>query len=117
MAPSSFFDLYDEDKVSVPPSPNTTEGLPPIAFFTSVEALTYKDWSAEAKACGFKQTVPMPANVSRRHRRAYFASLSYTDHLVGSILAALDASGRQDVVVALWADVSLLACCVPACVC
>ena len=57
------------------------------------------------QACGWDQSTPLPADVSRMHRRAYFASLSYTDALVGSIVAGLTSSGlAATTVVALWSD-------------
>ena len=47
----------------------------------------------------------MTAAITRRHRRAYFAAISYTDSLIGAVMDALATSGLGDsTVVALWAD-------------
>ena len=50
---------------------------------------------------------PMTAALTRTHRRAYFASLSYTDELIGNVVAALDATHLvENTVVALWGECS-----------
>ena len=80
------------------------------------EALSYPDW--HKAACGtkgggygnhscpnFSIDKPMPPALARTHRRAYFASLSYTDELLGNVVAALDAIALKDnTVVMMWAD-------------
>jgi iduronate 2-sulfatase len=105
VAPAHFFDLYDEASVSLPPSPNTTAGLPALAWFACVEAYTYPDWKAEAARANWSQRQPLDDAACRRHRRAYFASLSYTDAMLGAVLAALQRSGlANETVVGLWAD-------------
>ena len=49
----------------------------------------------------------MTAALTRTHRRAYFASLSYTDELIGNVVAALDATHLvENTVVALWGECS-----------
>jgi membrane-anchored protein YejM (alkaline phosphatase superfamily) len=46
---------------------------------------------------------PMVPALARKHRRAYFASLSYTDALIGNVIAALDSTPLvDDTVVVLW---------------
>lgn len=54
---------------------------------------------------GYTPTQPMPADQERRARRAYMAAISYTDDLVGGVLAALDKTGRaQQTLVIFHAD-------------
>ena len=49
----------------------------------------------------------MTAALTRTHRRAYFAALSYTDELIGNVVAALDATHLvENTVVALWGECS-----------
>jgi arylsulfatase A-like enzyme len=58
--------------------------------------MSYPDWKKEAVASGFtgKQTDrPLSMSAMKRHRRAYFATLSYTDSLVKQILDTLDDTG------------------------
>ena len=54
----------------------------------------------------------MTPALTRTHRRAYFAALSYTDELIGNVVAALDATHLvENTVVALWGEYSrFLAC-------
>ncbi len=116
VAPKRFFDLYDETKISLPDCPSIPVGFPTEMWFACNEALSYPDWHKDA--CGtagggysnvscpkFGIDKPMAAELTRRHRLAYFASLSYTDELVGNIISALDATPLvKDTVVMLWAD-------------
>jgi len=54
----------------------------------------------------------VPAEQQRLIRKAYYACISYTDALVGRVLAALKASGReQDTVIALWGGALLCVHC------
>ena len=107
IAPRKFFDLYDEDNISLPSPSTIPTGFPTKQWFACGECLSYPDWKATAIAGNFSMTTPMLPSVARQHRRAYFAALSYTDSLVGDVLGALDKPSsaiKETTVVALWAD-------------
>jgi arylsulfatase A-like enzyme len=118
IAPQRFFALYDEANISLPLAPTIPSGFPEAMWFACNEALSYPDWHMDA--CGtpgggysntscpsFGIDKPMAAELTRRHRLAYFASLSYTDELIGNIVSALDATPLvQNTVVMMWAGAS-----------
>ena len=107
IAPQRFFDLYTEANISLPDVRTIPEGFPTKMWFACNEALSYPDWHMDAcgKAGGgygnsscpnFSIDKPMSPALTRKHRLAYFASLSYTDFLIGNIVGALDSTSLAD---------------------
>ena len=129
-APSKYFDLYPAENVSVAPhgykpinAPNIamqdvirawatphTPGSPLSCSFTDLCAEIYPGAPCADGRPGITALFPydnssFPAWKARELRRAYWASLSFTDANIGRVLAALQASGQADnTVVALWGD-------------
>jgi hypothetical protein len=47
----------------------------------------------------------MDSVVARKHRRAYFAALSYTDELIGNVMSTVDTTDlAENTVVMLWGE-------------
>ena len=47
----------------------------------------------------------MDSAVARKHRRAYFAALSYTDELIGNVVSTVDTTDlAESTVVMLWGE-------------
>ena len=100
-APSRFFDLY-------PPAVSLPIAADP--YFPIDQGLTGLAWfscKAEGNQYPINQTamVPYPRPVQQLLRRAYYASVSFTDWNIGQLLASLKASGvEKDTVVIMHAD-------------
>ncbi len=94
-APEKFFDLYDPDKIKLPPDfaawPTVPPGFPPAAIRKRNADLFIGRGASEAEA--------------REVIRAYLASTSWMDWNVGRVLAELDRLGlRDNTVVVFFGD-------------
>ncbi len=94
-APKRFFDLYDADKIPLPPNfaprPTVPDGFPPAAIRAKNADLFIG-----------RDATPQDA---RQMIRAYLASVSWMDWNVGRVLAELDKLGlRERTVVVFWGD-------------
>jgi arylsulfatase A-like enzyme len=90
--PQRFFDLYDEEAITLPVvRDDDLDDVPPIARRW---ALTPPDHELVTSRGQWRAAV-----------RAYLACISYCDHLIGRIVASLDASGLADeTAIVLWGD-------------
>lgn len=85
------------DRVAIPApiNPEGQRNAPPWAL------VSYEIWNYDDTPDG----LPMPDAKRDELRRAYLASVSYADRLVGELLADLEASGRADnTIVVIWSD-------------
>lgn len=94
-APQKFYDLYEVDKMTLPPDfasrPTVPAGFPELSVVPRNTDLFIGRDASEAQA--------------REMKRAYWASVSFLDSNVGRVLAALDELGlRDDTIVVLWGD-------------
>ena len=94
-APQKFFDLYDVDKIQLPPDfaawPTVPAGFPSAAIRKRNADLFIGRSASEAEA---KEVI-----------RAYLASISWTDWNLGRVLAELDKLGlRENTIVVFVAD-------------
>ena len=91
-APAPYHALYPAvADIPLPRFPTLDASVPPIAYHAS------SLWGDPYTA--------MPAGDAQRERLNYYAAISWIDHQIGALLAALDASGRaNDVLVALHSD-------------
>jgi iduronate 2-sulfatase len=85
-APQKFYDLYDVAKVPLPPDfanrPTVPPGFPELSVVPRNTDLFIGRDASEAQA--------------REMKRAYWASVSFTDANVGRVLTALDELGLRD---------------------
>jgi arylsulfatase A-like enzyme len=94
-APQKFYDLYDVNKMTLPPDyaphPTVPPGFPALSVVPRNTDLFIGRDASEAQA--------------REMKRAYWAATSFMDSLVGRVLAALDATGQRDnTIVVFWGD-------------
>jgi iduronate 2-sulfatase len=94
-APQKFYDLYEEEKMTLPSDyashPTVPAGFPELSVVPRNTDLFIGRESTEASA--------------REMKRAYWAAVSFMDSLVGRVLAALDATGQRDnTIVVFWGD-------------
>jgi arylsulfatase A-like enzyme len=90
--PSAFFNLYDPQNISLPlVKSNDLDDVPPIG----------RDWALSPP----DHEIVTGRNLWCQAVHGYLASISYCDHMVGEIVAALDASGLSErTTIILWGD-------------
>lgn len=99
--PEEMWDLYPEE-VPLPKHQEAPKGMPPIAFTYELDGKTTVDDLGNSYPIPFPHNDTLPPNATRDMRRAYYAAVSYTDHLIGILLDRLDSAGlTDDTVVAL----------------
>jgi arylsulfatase A-like enzyme len=94
-APQKFYDLYDVNKMTLPPDfashPTVPAGFPELSVVPRNTDLFIGRDASEAQA--------------REMKRAYWAATSFVDSLVGRVLAALDETGQRDnTIIVFWGD-------------
>eukprot|EP00971_Amphidinium_carterae_P088535 1751818-Amphidinium_carterae.1 len=97
-APAAFWEYFPEDLEEIPLAkyPYMPTGMPDIAYHTPMEVHRIKKLPYNKTA---KDTI------ARLYRRAYYASVAYTDHNIGKVLGALDEMGlRNDTAVVVFGD-------------
>lgn len=90
--PQRFFDLYDRDKISLPPVKwDDLDDVPPIG----------RKWAINPP----DHAIVVRNNQWRHAVHAYLACISYLDELIGELLDALDESGQaNNTIVVLCGD-------------
>ena len=103
VASAEFFVPYPPSEIHLPPDQQPPAGMPPVAWSSYGELRNYVD-QAKYNASGNPGTV-LPQEDVLALRRAYYASVTQTDAMVGKVMAALTASGFEDnTVVSIWGD-------------
>lgn len=105
VASEQFFAKYPTASISLPPDQQPPEGMPPVAWSSYGELTKYIDQaSLKPRPSGMPGTV-LPHEDVLELRRAYYASITQTDAMLGKVLDALAASPFQDnTVIAIWGD-------------
>jgi len=99
-SPKAYWDLYDEEKIELSPEPDIPEGMNQLFLHNSNE---FKSYQLGDEKPSIDQRVSDA--YARKLRHAYYACVSYTDALVGKVLAALREEGLEDnTVIILWGD-------------
>ncbi len=99
-APKKYWDLYDESKITLTPSPRIPKNVNPASFHNSSELNAYK--LGEEKASLFK---PLSDAYARKIRHGYYASVSYVDAQIGKVLSELKRLKLdKNTVVVVWGD-------------
>jgi len=103
VASEKYFQYYPNSSVHLPGNQYPPEGMPQIAWSSYGELRNYQDQKA-LKPSGQAGTILPKADVLEL-RRAYYASVTQTDDMIGRVLKALDETGEADnTVIALWGD-------------
>jgi iduronate 2-sulfatase len=96
VAPKRYWDLYDPADIKLADNPFKPRGAPDMAMHTFGELRTYH---------GIPDSGPVDDALARKLIHGYYASVSYTDALVGRLLDELDRLKLHErTVVILWGD-------------
>ena len=87
-APKKYWDLYDETKIKLTPSPSIPKNVSKSSLIESDEFNQYA--LGEEKANLEK---PLSDDYARKLRHAYYAAASYTDAQIGKLLSTLKEAG------------------------
>lgn len=99
-APKKYWDLYDESKITLTPSPGIPEHVNKASLNGSAEFNQYK-LGAEHPSLDR----PVSDAYARKLRHAYYAAVSYSDAQVGKVLDELKRLGLdKNTIVVLWSD-------------
>lgn len=99
-SPKKYWDLYDENSISLSPVADIPDGFRKETLHESGEFNFYLlgDEKASLKT-------RVSDDYARKLRHAYYACVSYTDAQIGKVLQALEESGEADnTIVVLWGD-------------
>ena len=97
VAPKKYWDMYDPAKIDLAPNQFLPKNAPDYALNPNDgEVRAYK---------GIPASGPVPPEIQRKFKQAYFAGTSYTDAQIGRVLAELDRLGlRDNTIIVLWGD-------------
>ncbi len=97
VAPKKYWDMYDPAKIALAPNPFLPKDAPDYAVNPNDgEVRAYK---------GIPASGPVPDDIARKLKQAYFAGVSYSDAQIGRVLAELDRLNlRSNTIVILWGD-------------
>jgi arylsulfatase A-like enzyme len=96
-APKKYWDLYDRDKLKLADNPFAPEGAPQESIH---------QWNELRNMYGgVPKEGPVSEELARTLIHGYYACVSYSDAMVGQILAELDRlEMRENTVIILWGD-------------
>lgn len=99
-APKKYWDLYDESKISITPSPDIPENINKASLHDNSEFNRYL--LGEEKPNLEKSA---SKEYSRKIKHAYYAAVSYIDAQIGKLLDELESKGLdENTIVVLWGD-------------
>lgn len=99
-APKKYWDLYEEQKIPLSPSPKIPENINLESLQKMNEFNSYELGDEKAILGDY-----LSDEYSRKLRHAYYASVSYVDAQIGKVLAELDKQGlTENTIILLWGD-------------
>jgi len=95
-APKRYWDKYDRGKITLPANRDAPKNAPSFAMTS---------WGEMRQYVGIPKKGRASDDLARTLIHGYYACVSYTDALVGRVLAELDRLGlRDNTVIILWGD-------------
>lgn len=99
-SPKKYWDMYDEDTISISPVPFIPTNVNKASLQNSGEFNGYKLGDENATL-----DKPVSEAYARKLRHAYMSCISYTDAQVGKVLTKLKALGLADnTIIVVWGD-------------
>lgn len=103
VSPERFFQSYPEEDIQLPEDQNPPKNMPEVAWSSWGELRSYLDIAAIGNSGAPGDH--LPANVTKALRRAYYASVSWTDFNIGRVVKALEDNGYiNNTVISFWGD-------------
>ncbi|AZQ64840.1 hypothetical protein EI427_21685 [Flammeovirga pectinis] len=96
VAPKRFWDLYNEDDIPMADNPYKPENMPEVAKTTYGELRAYNSVPKKGD---------VPSDLAKKLKHGYYASVSFSDYLVGDLIAELKKQGLyENSIIVLWGD-------------
>ena len=100
-APETYWAMYEDEDIDLSPNSEAPEGVPEASLHASSEM--FRNYGHDAPVGG--AGVRIDDDHARTLRHAYYASVSYVDAQVGTVLDELEALGLSDnTIVVVWGD-------------
>ena len=101
--PDEYLKYYPLENIRLPPNAYVPKNFPRIAWNSCGGLSAKKDIKKMNATLAFNTTVPDKTAVELR--RAYYASVSYTDGLIGMVIQELQQLGLdKDTIISFWGD-------------
>ena len=98
--PQRFWDLYRTEDIALPKHPLPPQDMPGVAFMTQ----SFRDTDTGV-VWPINVSHPLPDEVARTARHAYYATVSFLDEQIGRVLTELEDQGLvDDTIVVLHGD-------------
>jgi len=95
-APKRFWEMYNRKNIDLADNPFRPKGAPDAALH---------NWGELRKYADIPKKGPLSEEMARILVHGYYACVSYTDYLIGQLLAELDRLGmRKNTIIVLWGD-------------
>lgn len=106
VAPKKYWDLYDRNDMPVAKFQEPAKNSPELAYTNSGELRTYSDIPPLTSFSDINvNRIGLPINKQKELIHGYYASISYTDALIGKLLDRLDSLGlTKNTIIVLWGD-------------
>lgn len=99
-APKKYWDLYDESRIPLTPSPDIPLHVNKASLFESGEFNGYKQGDEKASL-----EKPLSPAYQRKLKHGYYACISYVDAQIGKVLDELKKLGLdKNTIIVLWGD-------------
>ncbi|PWJ57464.1 iduronate 2-sulfatase [Dyadobacter jejuensis] len=100
--PKKYWDLYDRDEIPLAPNPNVPQDAPGYTMNSMYELRHYDGFNA----IGHPQSpYRMGEDTARILKHGYYASVSYVDALLGSLIAHMKKIGiYENTIIIIWGD-------------
>eukprot|EP00943_MAST-04B_sp_MAST-4B-sp1_P002171 g2171.t1 len=103
VAPERFFQSYPMDNINLPGDEDPPKDMPKVAWSNWGELRQYFDIARLGNSG--EPGDHLPSNVTKALRRAYYASVSWTDYNIGRVLQALEEHGySNNTVISFFGD-------------
>lgn len=99
-SPAKYWDMYDESKIELTPSPNIPSNINKASLHNSQEFNGYLLGDEKASLEN-----PVSAAYEKKLKHAYYAAVSYVDAQVGKLMDELQRLGlAENTIVVIWGD-------------
>ncbi|MEY3675643.1 MAG: hypothetical protein RJB67_133 [Bacteroidota bacterium] len=106
VAPKKYWDLYDRNQIQIAPFQDKISHPIEVAYHNVGELRSYTDMPQVISATAQKDFgLTLSVEKQKELLHGYYASVSYTDAMVGKLLDAIDSLGlAKNTIIVLWGD-------------